>query len=67
MQAPSWPQGTARSAWPRVAQLSQPQTTSANAGRTGLRHRIGLRFEAEAEGLTTDAVVDQIIRTTPVS
>jgi MoxR-like ATPase len=37
------------------------------AAATVLRHRIGLRFEAEAEGLTTDAVVAQILQTTAVS
>jgi MoxR-like ATPase len=31
-----------------------------------LRHRIGLRFEAEAEGTTTDAVVTQILEATGV-
>lgn len=39
----------------------------ATAAPTVLRHRIGLRFEAEAEGLTTDAVVAQIVSTTAVS
>jgi len=31
-----------------------------------LRHRIGLRFEAEAEGLTTDTIVAQTLATTAV-
>jgi len=37
------------------------------AAPTVLRHRIGLRFEAEAEGLTTDAVVAQILQSTAVT
>jgi MoxR-like ATPase len=37
------------------------------AATTVLRHRIGLRFEAEAEGLTTDAIVAQILQATAVS
>jgi MoxR-like ATPase len=37
------------------------------AALTVLRHRVGLRFEAEAEGLTMDAVVAQIIQATSVS
>ena len=31
-----------------------------------LRHRIGLRFEAEAEGGTTDIIIAQTLATTPV-
>jgi MoxR-like ATPase len=31
-----------------------------------LRHRIILNFEAEAEGLTTDAVIENILATLPV-
>jgi MoxR-like ATPase len=31
-----------------------------------LRHRIGLRFEAEARGMTTDTVVSRAIESTPV-
>ncbi|MBX3232906.1 MAG: MoxR family ATPase [Labilithrix sp.] len=37
------------------------------AAPTVLRHRIGLRFEAEAEGLTADAVVAQILQSTAVT
>jgi MoxR-like ATPase len=38
----------------------------AAAAPTVLRHRIGLRFEAEAEGVTTDLVVGQILAGTTV-
>ncbi len=31
-----------------------------------LRHRVGLTYEAEAEGLTTDKVLDQVLIRTPV-
>jgi len=31
-----------------------------------LRHRLILNFEGEAEGITTDAVVDNIVRTLPI-
>ncbi len=31
-----------------------------------LRHRIGLSFEGEAEGLTTESIVDRIVDTVPV-
>lgn len=31
-----------------------------------LRHRVGLTYEAEAEGLTTDKVLDQVLNRTPV-
>ena len=37
------------------------------AAPTVLRHRIGLRFEAEAEGLTADALVAQILQATAVA
>ena len=37
------------------------------AAQTVLRHRVGLRFEAEAEGLTSDAVVMQILQATSVA
>ena len=31
-----------------------------------LRHRVGLTYEAEAEGLSTDKVLDQVLIRTPV-
>ena len=31
-----------------------------------LRHRLGLTYEAEAEEITTDAVISQVVTTTPV-
>ena len=31
-----------------------------------LRHRVGLTYEAEAEGLTSDKVLDQVLIRTPV-
>ena len=31
-----------------------------------LRHRLGLTYEAEAEEITTDAVISQVVSTTPV-
>jgi MoxR-like ATPase len=33
--------------------------------KSALRHRIILNFEGEAEGITTDAVVDNILETVP--
>jgi MoxR-like ATPase len=31
-----------------------------------LRHRVGLTYEAEAEGLTSDKILDQVLIRTPV-
>jgi len=31
-----------------------------------LRHRILLNFEGQAEGVTTDAIVDALLQATPV-
>lgn len=31
-----------------------------------LRHRVGLTYEAEAEGLSTDKILDQVLIRTPV-
>ncbi len=31
-----------------------------------LRHRVGLTYEAEAEGLTADKILDQVLVRTPV-
>jgi MoxR-like ATPase len=39
----------------------------ASAAPHVLRHRIGLRFEAEAEGATTEQVVAQVLQATPVA
>ncbi|MDQ1625712.1 MAG: MoxR-like ATPase, partial [Actinomycetota bacterium] len=34
--------------------------------RPALRHRVGLRPEAELEGVTTDAVLDGVLGVVPV-
>jgi len=34
--------------------------------RPALRHRIGLRAEAELEGATADGVLDSVLATVPV-
>jgi len=39
----------------------------AMAAPSVLRHRIGLRFEAEAEGVTTDSLITQILNATSVA
>jgi MoxR-like ATPase len=31
-----------------------------------LRHRLGLTYEAEAEEITSDTVISQVVSTTPV-
>ncbi|MDF2694863.1 MAG: Methanol dehydrogenase regulator [Labilithrix sp.] len=38
----------------------------ASVAPTVLRHRVGLRFEAEAEGMTSDTVIAQLLATTAV-
>jgi MoxR-like ATPase len=35
------------------------------AARPALRHRLILNFEAEAEGITTDHVIDQVLKDVP--
>ena len=37
------------------------------AAPAALRHRLILNFEAEAEGITTDHIIEQILRDVPVS
>ena len=32
------------------------------AAKPALRHRIGLNFEAEADGITTDRLVDEVVK-----
>jgi MoxR-like ATPase len=39
----------------------------ASAAPSVLRHRVGLRFEAEAEGMTSDVLITQILSTTSVA
>jgi MoxR-like ATPase len=33
--------------------------------KPAMRHRITLNFEGEAEGVTTDAVLDEVLKETP--
>jgi MoxR-like ATPase len=52
-------------AWLSGRDYATPDDVKALA-RPTLRHRIGLRPEAELEGVTADAVLDQVLATVPV-
>ncbi|MDR2844804.1 MAG: MoxR family ATPase [Puniceicoccales bacterium] len=52
-------------AWLRGDDYLSPQIVQEIAPDI-LRHRIGLTYEAEAEDITTDVIVAQVIKTTPV-
>jgi len=53
-------------AWLQGRDFVSPQDVQSMAFET-LRHRILLSFEAEAEGIDTDRVVDELIQRVPVS
>jgi MoxR-like ATPase len=52
-------------AWLRGADYVSPALVQ-EIVHDALRHRVGLTYEAEAEGLTTDKVLDQVLIRTPV-
>jgi len=52
-------------AWLRGADYLSPALVQ-EIFHDALRHRVGLTYEAEAEGLTTDKVLDQVLIRTPV-
>lgn len=52
-------------AWLRGEEYLSPQLVQELAPDV-LRHRVGLTYEAEAENLTTDAVIGEVLRATPV-
>jgi MoxR-like ATPase len=52
-------------AWLRGADYVSPALIQ-EIFHDALRHRVGLTYEAEAEGLTTDKVLDQVLIRTPV-
>lgn len=52
-------------AWLRGADYLSPAIVQ-EIFHDALRHRVGLTYEAEAEGLTTDKVLDQVLIRTPV-
>ncbi len=52
-------------AWLRGADYVSPALIQ-EVFHDALRHRVGLTYEAEAEGLTTDKVLDQVLIRTPV-
>jgi MoxR-like ATPase len=52
-------------AWLRGADYLSPALVQ-EIFHDALRHRVGLTYEAEAEGLSTDKVLDQVLTRTPV-
>ena len=50
---------------PRAAQAPALDTYQAQIAPAALRHRLILNFEAEAEGVTTDLVLDKILAEVP--
>ncbi|WP_438479640.1 AAA family ATPase [Oleiharenicola lentus] len=52
-------------AWLRGADFVSPSTIQ-EIFHDALRHRVGLTYEAEAEGLTSDKILDQVLVRTPV-
>ncbi|MDR2430604.1 MAG: MoxR family ATPase [Puniceicoccales bacterium] len=52
-------------AWLRGEEYLSPRLVQEIAPDT-LRHRVGLTYEAEAENLTADSVIGEVLRTTPV-
>ncbi|MDQ5980443.1 MAG: MoxR-like ATPase, partial [Verrucomicrobiota bacterium] len=52
-------------AWLRGADYLSPALVQ-EIFHDALRHRVGLTYEAEAEGLSTDKVLDQVLIRTPV-
>lgn len=52
-------------AWLRGADYLSPSLVQ-EIFHDALRHRVGLTYEAEAEGLSTDKVLDQVLIRTPV-
>ena len=53
-------------AWLRGAEFVTPEDVHAVA-KDVLRHRVLLTFEAEADGLTPDAFIDELLATVPVA
>jgi MoxR-like ATPase len=58
-------QASRAQAWMRGQEFATPELVQ-EVFFDALRHRVGLTFEAEAEGLTADSVLQRVLESTPV-